>query len=63
LNSPFLTVAVKFEGGEQEERDERVSFGRAGESVYITVPGQPGAARIDTAKLAEANKALDELLK
>jgi hypothetical protein len=58
LDSPALTVLVKFDEGKKEER---VSFGKSGEDVFALVPGQPGAAKIEPEKFAEANKTLDEL--
>lgn len=60
LDAPALTVLVTFEDGKKEER---VSFGKSGADVYVRVPGQPGAARIDAEKFTEADKALDELSK
>ncbi len=60
LDAPALTVLVKFEDGKKEER---VSFGTSGADVYALVPGQPGAAKIEAEKFAEANKTLDELSK
>ena len=60
LDSPALTVLVKFEDGKKEER---VSFGKNGADVYALIPGQPGAAKIEADKFAEANKTLDELSK
>lgn len=60
LDSPALTVLVKFEDG---KREERVSFGKSGADVHALVPGQPGAAKIEAEKFAEANKTLDELSK
>jgi hypothetical protein len=57
LESPFMTVVVRFDEGGRKE--ERVSFGRAGHDVYAAVSGQPGAARIDAAEFDDAVKALD----
>jgi len=53
-------VRVTFEDGKKEER---VSFGQSGADVHALVAGQPGAAKIEAEKFAEANKTLDELLK
>ena len=39
LNSPALTVFVKFEEGKKEER---VTFGQSGNDVYFTRPGPAG---------------------
>jgi len=60
LDSPALAVLVTFEDGKKEER---VSFGKSGADVHALVAGQPGAAKIEAEKFAEANKTLDELLK
>ena len=60
LDSPALTVLVKFDEGKKEER---VSFGKNGADVYALIPGQPGAAKVEAEKFAEANKTLDELSK
>jgi hypothetical protein len=60
LDKPAMTVLVKFEDGKKEER---VSFGKNGADVHAQIPGQPGAAKIDAEKFAEANKSLDELSK
>jgi hypothetical protein len=60
LDAPALTVLVKFDEG---KREERVSFGKSGADVHALVPGQPGAAKIEAEKFAEANKTLDELSK
>jgi hypothetical protein len=60
LDSPALTVFVRFDEGKKEER---VTFGQSGADVYALVPGQPGAAKIEAEKFAEASKTLDELSK
>jgi len=60
LDKPELTVYVKFEDGKKEER---VSFGKSGDDAYASRPGEPGAAKVDTADLTEALKTLDELSK
>lgn len=59
LNSPALTVSVKFE----EVKEERVTFGTSGDDVYISRPDEPGAAKIEAEKFNEAIDALDELSK
>ena len=58
LDKPAMTVAVKFEDGKKEER---VSFGKDGDTVYASRPGEPGAAKADTTDFTEVNKSLDEL--
>ena len=60
LDRPALTVYAKFEDNKKEER---VTFGQAGDNVYFTRPGEPGAAQAETEKFNEAIKALDELAK
>lgn len=56
LDSPAMVVVVRFDDGNKEER---VSFGRAGADVYAAVAGQPGAAKIDATEFDDAVKALD----
>jgi Domain of unknown function (DUF4340) len=60
LDTPAITVVAKFDEGKKEER---VSFGKVGEDVYASRPGEPGAAKVDTTDFTEANKTLDELSK
>jgi hypothetical protein len=60
LDQPALTVSVKFDDGKKEER---VTFGQAGSDVYVSRPGEPGAAKIDAADFNDAIKSLDELSK
>jgi hypothetical protein len=59
LDKPAMTISVKFDDGKKEEK---VSFGQAGEDVYATVPG-PGAAKTDATDFKESMKSLDELAK
>jgi hypothetical protein len=60
LNAPAMTVSAKFDEGKKEER---VTFGKADADVYISKPGEPGAAKVDPADFNEATKTLDELSK
>ena len=60
LDKPAMTVLVKFEDGKKEER---VAFSKNAADVYVLIPGQPGAAKIEAEKFDEANKSLDELSK
>ena len=60
LDKPALTVSVKFDDGKKEEK---VTFGQAGSDVYVSRPGEPGAAKIDAADFNDAIKSLDELSK
>jgi hypothetical protein len=60
LETPAMTIAVKYDDGKKEER---AAFGKAGDAVFVSHPGDPGAAKIDQADFTEANKTLDELSK
>ena len=60
LDRPVLTVSVKFD---DEKKDERVLFAKAGGAVYAVVPGQPGAVTIAPTAFDEALKALDLISK
>jgi len=60
LDKPAMTVYVKFDDGKKEER---VTFGKAGEDVFASRPGEPGAMKTDATDFTEANKSLDELSK
>ena len=60
LDAPALTVLAKFDDGKKEER---VSFGKAGADTFASRPGEPGAAKIDTADFDDVVKALDEISK
>jgi len=60
LDKPALTVTVKFDDGKKEER---VTFGQAGTDVFVSRPGEPGAAKVDATDFNEAIKSLDELSK
>jgi uncharacterized protein DUF4340 len=60
LDKPAMTVAAKFEDGKKEER---VSFGKAGDDVFASRAGEPGAAKTDAMDFTEVTKTLDELSK
>jgi hypothetical protein len=60
LDMPVMTVAVKFDEG---KKDDRVSFGKVGDDVFVSHPGEAGAAKIDPADFNETTKSLDELAK
>jgi hypothetical protein len=60
LDSPVMTVYAKFDDGKKEER---VKFGKAGDSVYASRVGDPGAEKISSAEFDEIVKKLDELAK
>jgi Domain of unknown function (DUF4340) len=60
LDSPVLTVYAKFDDG---KREDRVTFGKSGDTVYASRPGEAGAAKVSTAEFDEITKKLDELAK
>jgi hypothetical protein len=60
LDKPAMTVFVKFDDGKKEER---VTFGKDGDNVFASRPGEPGAAKSDNTDFTEVNKSLDELSK
>jgi len=60
LDKPALTVTVKFDDGKKEEK---VTFAQSGSDVYAARPGEPGAAKADTADFNDAVKSFDELAK
>jgi uncharacterized protein DUF4340 len=60
LDKPALAVTVKFDDGKKEEK---VTFGQAGNDVYVSRPGEQGAAKVEAADFNEAIKSLDELSK
>ena len=60
LDAPAMTVVVKFDDNKKEER---VTLGKNENDAYAARPGEPGAAKIDTTDVTEANKTLDELSK
>jgi hypothetical protein len=60
LDKPAMTVVVKFDDGKKEDR---ATFGQAGNDVYVSRPGEPGAAKIDAADFNDAIKSFDEIAK
>jgi hypothetical protein len=60
LNMPAMTIAVKFDDSKKEER---VSFGKVENDVFVSRPGEAGAAKIDPSDFNETTKSLDELAK
>jgi len=60
LDSPVLTVSAKYDDGKKEER---VTFGKSGNDVYASRPGEPGAAKVNPSEFDEVMKTLDELAK
>lgn len=59
LDAPILTVIARF--GEDDEQ-ERVAFGRAGDQVYAAVEDDFGAAEVSTSEFETAIELLDELV-
>jgi len=60
LNMPVMTVMVKFD---ESKKDERVSFGKVENEVFVSRPGEASAAKIDPSEFNETTKTLDELSK
>lgn len=59
-DKPAMTVVVKFDEGKKEDR---ATFGQVGNDVFVTRPGEPGAAKIDKADFDDVIKMLDEIAK
>ena len=60
LDKPAMTVVAKFDEGKKEDR---ATFGQVGNDVFVSRPGEPGAAKIDSADFNEVIKTLDEIVK
>jgi hypothetical protein len=60
LDTPVLAVYAKFDDGKKEER---VTFGKSGDTVYGNRGGEAGAAKVSTMEFDEIIKTLDELAK
>ena len=60
LDKPAMTIVAKFDDGKKEDR---VTFGKNGDDVFASRPGEPGAAKVDSADFTEVNKTLDEISK
>lgn len=60
LDKPALTILVKFDEGKKEDR---ATFGQVGSDVFVSRPGEPGAAKIDVADFNDIIKSLDEIAK
>jgi hypothetical protein len=58
LESPELTVAVKYEDGQKQEK---VSFARKGAEVFARREGDTSAAKLDAGQLDAIEKAIDAL--
>jgi len=55
-NNPAAVIVVKFDDGKKEER---VTIGTVGGSVFATRVDQPGALKLEAAKYQDAVKKLD----
>jgi hypothetical protein len=60
LDSPELTLVVKFDDGKKEER---VAFAKKGSDLHATRSDEPGAAKVSTSDYDTAVRALDDVLK
>jgi uncharacterized protein DUF4340 len=60
LDMPAMIVAAKYDDG---KKDERVTFGKMDADIFVSKPGEPGAAKVDAMDFNEATKTLDELSK
>lgn len=60
LDKPAMNVVVKFDDGKKEDR---ATFGQVGNDVFVSRPGEPGAAKIDAADFNDVVKSLDEIAK
>lgn len=60
LDTPAATIVVKFEDGKKEET---VRLGKNGTDAFASRPDDPGVAKIDTLKLDDALKSIDEFSK
>jgi hypothetical protein len=60
LAMPAMTVYAKYDDGKKEER---ASFGKVDNDVFVAHPGESGAAKVDATDFNEAIKTLDELAK
>jgi hypothetical protein len=55
LKSPVLTVSVRY----NEDQNETVTFGRAGNDVFASRSDEPGAGKIEAPAFDEVMKAID----
>ncbi|HET7216439.1 MAG TPA: DUF4340 domain-containing protein [Vicinamibacterales bacterium] len=56
LDTPELTVTLKFDDG---KREEKVAFARTGSDGFASRAGEPGAAKVDIAAIENIVKSLD----
>ena len=57
-DKPALVVSVKFDEGKKEEK---VTFSQSGSDVFAVRPGEPGAAKADSADFNDVTKSFDEI--
>jgi hypothetical protein len=62
VDKPAVVVSVAFGDGDSKKK-ERVTFGRTADAAYAVPDGEPGAAKLEATDLANALKALDEVIK
>jgi hypothetical protein len=60
LDAPALRIAIKFG---DPQREETVTFAKAGDKAFASRAGEPGAAVIEASTIDNITKALDELAK
>lgn len=60
LDSPELTILVKFDDGKKEER---VAFAKKGTDLHAARNDEPGAAKVSASDYDTAVRALDDILK
>jgi hypothetical protein len=57
-DAPVAVITARFDDGKQEEK---VTFGKVGADLYAVRAGEPGAAKVDSARFDEALKAFDAI--
>jgi len=57
-SNPTAVITVKFEDGKKEER---ITFGTSGSTVFAVRPDQPGALKVEAGKFEAAIKKLDAI--
>lgn len=57
-SNPTAVITVKFEDGKKEER---ITFGTSGNTVFAVRPDQPGALKVEAGKFEAAIKKLDAI--
>jgi hypothetical protein len=48
---------------DEGKTEDRATFGQVGTDVFVSRPGEPGAAKIDAADFNDVIKSLDEIAK